>query len=72
MFQNKIGPEQVPDVVKQVFQAHKVMGEIFKKVFIQLRDPTITNLSLSEFRALVDSWEEQVKNAGQSSPLGWK
>lgn len=72
MFQQSYGPENVPELVKRVFDGFRILRGLNERMFTILRGPGVVNMSQAEFQQMVQGWEAQVKEAVQEVPLGGK
>lgn len=67
--QGQVSPEQVPDVVKKVFDSYRAVLGITEKAFALLKSPNLTHMSRSEFLATVEAWDAQLKEHVANTPL---
>lgn len=70
MFQeNQVSPEQIPEVVKKVFDSYRTVLGLTEKAFALLKSPSLHTWSRSEFLATVEGWEQHLKAAVANTPL---
>lgn len=70
MFQeHAVIPESIPDTVKKIFDSYRSLLGITEKMLITLRSPALLNMSRSEYMATLDSWQTQLREITQNTPL---
>lgn len=70
MFQeHAVVPESIPDTVKKVFDSYRTVLGITEKMLIVLRSPALLSMSRTEYLATVESWQTQLREVTQNTPL---